>query len=161
MLTPLTQATAQEFPPKKTISMVVGFVPGGAADTGARIIAKKLGENLGVAVTVENKAGAGGNIAHQYTATGTQQGWAVLCNFTVEAKAISAIGQRLLGFKAQIALGKMFITLFNVRRIAANQVECESRRLMQQTIEKVRLNKANVLRAKFVGIELGDPQGIG
>jgi tripartite-type tricarboxylate transporter receptor subunit TctC len=57
-------ASAQDFPPKKTISMVVGFVPGGAADTGARIIAKKLGENLGVAVTVENKAGAGGNIAH-------------------------------------------------------------------------------------------------
>ena len=59
---PMGQAQAQEFPPKKTISMVVGFVPGGAADTGARIIAKKLGENLGVAVTVENKAGAGGNI---------------------------------------------------------------------------------------------------
>jgi tripartite-type tricarboxylate transporter receptor subunit TctC len=78
MLTPLTQATAQEFPPKKTISMVVGFVPGGAADTGARIIAKKLGENLGVAVTVENKAGAGGNIAHQYTATGPSDGSVLL-----------------------------------------------------------------------------------
>ena len=58
-------ASAQDFPPQKAISMVVGFVPGGAADRGARIIAKKLGENLGVAVTVENKAGAGGNIAHQ------------------------------------------------------------------------------------------------
>lgn len=78
MLTPLTQATAEEFPPKKTISMVVGFVPGGAADTGARIIAKKLGENLGVAVTVENKAGAGGNIAHQYTATGPSDGSVLL-----------------------------------------------------------------------------------
>jgi tripartite-type tricarboxylate transporter receptor subunit TctC len=74
LLTPLIEASAQEFPPKKTISMVVGFVPGGAADTGARIMAKKLGENLGVAVTVENKAGAGGNIAHQYTATGPSDG---------------------------------------------------------------------------------------
>lgn len=69
---------AQEFPPKKTVSMVVGFVPGGAADTGARIIAKKLGENLGIAVAVENKAGAGGNIAHQYTATGPADGSVLL-----------------------------------------------------------------------------------
>lgn len=70
--------SAQEFPPKKTVSMVVGFVAGGAADTGARIIAKKLGENLGISVTVENKAGAGGNIAHQYTATGPSDGSVLL-----------------------------------------------------------------------------------
>ena len=72
------QAQAQDFPPKKTVNMVVGFVPGGAADIGARIIAKKLGENLGISVTVENKAGAGGNIAHQYTATGPTDGSVLL-----------------------------------------------------------------------------------
>lgn len=69
---------AQEFPPKKNITMVVGFVAGGAADTGARIMAKRLGENLGVSVTVENKAGAGGNIAHQQTATGPADGSVLL-----------------------------------------------------------------------------------
>ena len=73
-----TQALAQDFPPKKNITMVVGFVAGGAADTGARIIAKRLGENLGVSVTVENKAGAGGNIAHQFTATGPADGSVLL-----------------------------------------------------------------------------------
>ena len=72
------QAFAQEFPPKKNISMIVGFVAGGAADMGARIIAKRLGENLGVSVTVENKAGAGGNIAHQFTATGPADGSVLL-----------------------------------------------------------------------------------
>ncbi|WP_295523311.1 tripartite tricarboxylate transporter substrate binding protein [Limnohabitans sp. Rim8] len=71
-------ALAQDFPPKKNISMIVGFVAGGAADTGARIIAKRLGENLGVSVTVENKAGAGGNIAHQLTATGPADGSVLL-----------------------------------------------------------------------------------
>ena len=71
-------AQAQEFPPKKNITMVVGFVAGGAADTGARIIAKRLGENLGVSFTVENKAGAGGNIAHQFTATGPSDGSVIL-----------------------------------------------------------------------------------
>ena len=33
---------AQEFPPKKTITIVVGFAPGGSADSAARVIAKKL-----------------------------------------------------------------------------------------------------------------------
>ena len=58
-------ASAQTFPPKKTITMVVGFAAGGAADTGARIIAKKLSENIGASVVIDNKPGAGGNIAHQ------------------------------------------------------------------------------------------------
>jgi tripartite-type tricarboxylate transporter receptor subunit TctC len=73
-----SQVLAQDFPPKKNITMLVGFVAGGAADTGARIIAKRLGENLGVSVTVENKAGAGGNIAHQLTATGPADGSVLL-----------------------------------------------------------------------------------
>ena len=73
-----SQTWAQEFPPKKNVSLVVGFVAGGAADMGARIIAKKLGDNLGISVTVENKAGAGGNIAHQYTATGPADGSVLL-----------------------------------------------------------------------------------
>jgi tripartite-type tricarboxylate transporter receptor subunit TctC len=76
----LTQlmAHAQEFPPKKQVTMVVGFAAGGAADTAARIIAKKLGENIGAAVVVDNKPGAGGNIAHQYAAQGASDGSVIL-----------------------------------------------------------------------------------
>lgn len=70
-------ASAQELP-KKTISMVVGFAAGGAADTAARVIAKKLAENTGLTVVIENKPGAGGNIAHQYTATGPADGSVLL-----------------------------------------------------------------------------------
>ena len=68
----------QDFPPKKTISMVVGFAAGGAADTAARIIAKKLGENIGASVVIDNKGGAGGNIAHQFAATGPTDGSTIL-----------------------------------------------------------------------------------
>ena len=76
----LTQfsAHAQDFPPKKQVTMVVGFAAGGAADTAARIIAKKLGENIGAAVVVDNKPGAGGNIAHQYAAQGASDGSVIL-----------------------------------------------------------------------------------
>jgi tripartite-type tricarboxylate transporter receptor subunit TctC len=72
-----TIVAAQEFP-KKTITMVVGFAAGGATDTAARIIAKKLGENLGLAVIVDNRAGAGGNIAHQQVANATPDGSVIL-----------------------------------------------------------------------------------
>ncbi|HOB67308.1 tripartite tricarboxylate transporter substrate binding protein [Ottowia sp.] len=65
---------AQDFPPKKPVTMVVGFAAGGAADAAARLIAKKLGENVGQSVVVDNKGGAGGNIAHQFTANGPADG---------------------------------------------------------------------------------------
>lgn len=71
-------AQAQEFPPKKNVTIVVGFAAGGAADTAARIIGKKLGDNLGVPVVIDNKPGAGGNIAHQYTAQGPSDGSVIL-----------------------------------------------------------------------------------
>jgi tripartite-type tricarboxylate transporter receptor subunit TctC len=69
---------AQDFPPKKSVTMVVGFAAGGAADTGARIIAKKLGDNLGVSVVIDNRPGAGGNIAHQFAAQGPADGSVIL-----------------------------------------------------------------------------------
>ncbi|MCC2674297.1 MAG: Tripartite tricarboxylate transporter family receptor [Ramlibacter sp.] len=69
---------AQDFPVKKTVTMVVGFAPGGAADAAARLMAKKLGENIGQTVVVDNKAGAGGNIAHQLVANGPTDGSTIL-----------------------------------------------------------------------------------
>ena len=69
---------AQDWPPSKTVTMYVGFAPGGAADTSARIIANKLAENIGQKVVVENKAGAGGNIVHAQVATGPADGTAIL-----------------------------------------------------------------------------------
>ena len=61
----LPRAGAQDALPKKTISLVIGFPPGGAIDTVARIVAQNLTQKLGQAVVVHNRAGAGGNIAQQ------------------------------------------------------------------------------------------------
>ena len=71
-------AAAQDFPPKRPVTMLVGFAPGGAADYAARLIAKRLSENIGQSVIVDNKAGAGGNIAHQLTAQGPTDGSLIL-----------------------------------------------------------------------------------
>ena len=71
-------AAAQELP-KKTLTIVVGFAAGGAADHAARTVAKKLSDNLGgQSVVIDNKAGAGGNIAHQTVARGEADGSVIL-----------------------------------------------------------------------------------
>lgn len=67
-------ALAQDFPPKKPVTLVVGFAAGGAADAAARMIAKKLGDNIGQSVIVDNRGGAGGNIAHGQVANGPTDG---------------------------------------------------------------------------------------
>ena len=71
-------AHAQDFPPKKPVTLVVGFAAGGAADAAARLIAKKLGENINQTVVVDNKGGAGGNIAHQFVANAAADGSVLL-----------------------------------------------------------------------------------
>ncbi len=71
-------ALAQGWPSGRTLTMVVGFPAGGAADNAARIIAKKLTDNLGQNVVVDNKAGAGGNIAHQQVAQAAPDGATIL-----------------------------------------------------------------------------------
>ena len=45
------------------LTLVVGYAPGGSTDRIARLIAERLGPKLGVAVTVENRAGEGGRLA--------------------------------------------------------------------------------------------------
>src|SRR5882724_3344219 len=64
--------------PSKPITMVVGFEPGGGTDTVARIVAKFLGDNTGQQVVVENRAGAGGNIAVDYVSKSTPDGYTVV-----------------------------------------------------------------------------------
>lgn len=70
--------SAQEFPKGQTITIVVGFVPGGGTDTATRIVAKALSANLGQPVVVENRAGAGGVIATQAVANAKPDGTTLL-----------------------------------------------------------------------------------
>jgi tripartite-type tricarboxylate transporter receptor subunit TctC len=64
--------------PQKAITTVVGFEPGGGTDTTARIVAPALGELLGQNVVVENRAGAGGNIAVDYVAKQAPDGYSIV-----------------------------------------------------------------------------------
>ena len=71
-------AQAQGGYPSHPITMVVGFAPGGGTDAVARILAKSISESMGQQVVVENKAGAGGNIATDYVARSAPDGYTIL-----------------------------------------------------------------------------------
>jgi tripartite-type tricarboxylate transporter receptor subunit TctC len=64
--------------PAKAVTTVVGFEPGGGTDTTARIVAPALGELLGQQVIVENRAGAGGNIAVDNVAKAAPDGYTIV-----------------------------------------------------------------------------------
>jgi len=64
--------------PNKPISIVVGFEPGGGTDTTARILQPVLNEQLGQQIVVENRAGAGGNIAVDHVAKAAPDGYTIV-----------------------------------------------------------------------------------
>ena len=75
-------APAQQIPLPATISLVVGASPGGTTDTLARDVSEVLREQLGRNIAVENRAGAGGNVAVQHVARSAPDGGTLLVAFT-------------------------------------------------------------------------------
>jgi len=72
-------ALAQSYP-NHPVRIVIGFTPGGGVDINARLLAAKLSEQIGQQFVVENKPGAGTNIANEYVAKSTPDGYTLLFN---------------------------------------------------------------------------------
>ncbi len=64
--------------PERPVTILVGFPPGGPSDVLARIMAKKLGELLGQPFVVDNRPGAGGNVAGEVAAHAEPDGYTLL-----------------------------------------------------------------------------------
>jgi len=71
-------AVAQGAYPVRPVTLVVPFPPGGGTDTGARIVAQKLGAKWGQTVIVENKGGAAGMIGADMVAKAKADGYTLL-----------------------------------------------------------------------------------
>jgi tripartite-type tricarboxylate transporter receptor subunit TctC len=73
-------ARAADAYPVKPIRLLVGFAPGGANDLVARAVATRLGPRLNQQIIVENRAGAGGNIATELAARSAPDGYTLVLN---------------------------------------------------------------------------------
>src|SRR5262245_66604302 len=73
-------AGAQSWP-TRVVRLMVGFPAGGGNDAVARIVANRLSETWGQQVIVENKGGAGGNLAFETVARAAPDGYTMMMGF--------------------------------------------------------------------------------
>lgn len=88
MVLTAAHASAQDFP-KRPITMVVPFAPGGPTDTVARVTAESMGRILGQTIVVENVAGAGGTIGSNRVVRADPDGHTILLHHLGLATAVA------------------------------------------------------------------------
>lgn len=91
-------AAAQGYP-TQNVNVVVAFAAGGIADTIGRLVGQKLGDRLKQAVVIENRGGAGGNIAARVVATAAPDGHTLLS--TTTALAVNHTASKNRGYNTE------------------------------------------------------------
>jgi len=79
--------------PTKSIRMIVGFAPGGGTDVTARLFGARFAESMGQNVIVDNRPGAGSNIATDLVAKSTPDGYTLLMTVSSHAINVSLYGK--------------------------------------------------------------------
>ena len=151
-------AFAQGSYPTHPVTMVVGFAPGGGTDTVARIIAKNLSESLGQQVVVENKAGAGGNIATEYVARAAPDGYTILLgsvgSLAVAPHAIANLGYNPLRDFAPITMAVVFSNVLVVQASMPVQTLADFVKLAKDKPGTVTFGSSGILGAGHLAGEL-------
>src|SRR4051812_16044975 len=91
-------ATAQDYP-NRSVQVSIGFPPGGSSDIVGRHVMQKLGELMNASFVVENRTGAGGNIAFAHVASQKPDGYSLL--FSTPGIAINPSLYKKVNYKLE------------------------------------------------------------
>jgi tripartite-type tricarboxylate transporter receptor subunit TctC len=142
-------ANAQGYP-NKPVRILVPFVAGGAVDTLARLVGSKLSEQMGQPVVIENRAGAGGNLAPDALSKSAPDGYTIL--LTTNGLAISPSLYRKLPFDVH----KDFVAVTQV--VASQLVIVATPKLPANSIaELVALAKSKPGGLNYGSTGIGNP----
>jgi tripartite-type tricarboxylate transporter receptor subunit TctC len=117
-------ASALDYP-TRPIRWVVGFAPGGSNDIIARLIGQRLSERLGQQFLIENKPGAGGNIATESVINAKPDGYTVLLVNPANYINTSLYSKLNFNFPRDIAPVASFMRVPNVMTVNG-QVEAKT-----------------------------------
>ena len=149
---------AQSAYPNRAITMIVGFAPGGGTDAVARILAKSLGDSLGQQVVVENKAGAGGNIATEAVARAAPDGYTILLgsvgSLAVAPHVIANLGYAPLRDFAPITMAVVFANVLVVQASLPIQSMADFVKLAKDKPGTVTFGSSGILGAGHLAGEL-------
>jgi tripartite-type tricarboxylate transporter receptor subunit TctC len=121
-------ARAQAAWPTRPITLVVPFPPGGSADTISRLIGKRLADELGQAVVIDNRPGAGTAVGAGYVAKAPADGYTLLVSSGSTFTANPAIRPNLpydslKSFDPIAIVGRIPLILLANKNVPVNTVE--------------------------------------
>src|SRR6266404_3892308 len=106
-------ASAQAYP-SRPVRIMVGFAAGGAFDITARLIAQWLSERLAQPFIVENRPGAGGNLAAEAVVRAPPDGYTLLLGSSPDVRNMSLYDNLRFNFIKDLAPVARFNSFFNV-----------------------------------------------
>ena len=118
---PLTPRVARaEVYPSRPVRIIVGFAPGGNFDLVARVIAEQMTERLGQPVVVENRPGAGSNIATEAAIRAPADGYTLLLAGAVNAVNATLYDKLSFNFARDVAPIAGAVQFPNVMTVSAS-----------------------------------------
>jgi tripartite-type tricarboxylate transporter receptor subunit TctC len=111
---PAPSALAQSDYPNKPVRIIIGFSPGSVADTPARLLAQKFSAAMGQQFVVENKPGAGSNIAAEFVARAPKDGYTLLMATAAQTINVSISTNLTFDFQKDFAPIALVATVPNL-----------------------------------------------